>query len=120
MDDRRFDAWTRSLASGLSRRKVLKGLIGGAVLGGAAATGLDEVAAQGCPDGQFLCNDTCCPNANNCCGGGFSCTITSACEAARYFPERRYQGTPSQRQESMKRRNAQNVSTSESLATPGS
>src|SRR5690348_14714197 len=91
MDDRRFDAWTRSLASGLSRRKVLKGLIGGAVLGGAAATGLDEVAAQGCPDGQFLCNDTCCPNANNCCGGETCCppgqcnqTVGACCESFEF------------------------------------
>ena len=36
MDDRRFDSFARSLASGASRRSVLKGLLG---LGGAAATG---------------------------------------------------------------------------------
>ena len=35
MDDKRFDALTRSLAEGTSRRKVLKGLLGGLV-GGAA------------------------------------------------------------------------------------
>jgi hypothetical protein len=73
MDDRRFDALTRSMATGLSRRKVLKGLFGGAVLGGAAASGLDQVAAQTCPEGQFLCNGACCPNANNCCGGTTCC-----------------------------------------------
>lgn len=36
MDDRRFDSLVKSLASGASRRKVLKGLLG---LGGAAAVG---------------------------------------------------------------------------------
>ena len=40
--------------------------------------------------------------------------------SARYLPERRYHGTPSQRQESMKSRRAQKVSTSESFATSGS
>ena len=54
------------------------------------------------------------------CGGGFNWTSTSATVSARHFPERKYQGTPSQRQESMNSRSAQNVSTSESLATPGS
>lgn len=73
MDDRRFDAFTRSLATGLSRRRVLKGLFGGAVLGGAAATRLDQAAAQVCDLGQFVCDGECCPNANNCCGGDTCC-----------------------------------------------
>ena len=48
MDDRRFDALTRSLASGISRRKVLKWLFGGAVLGGAAAGRVEDAAASHC------------------------------------------------------------------------
>ncbi len=44
MDDRRFDALTRSLAAGASRRNVLKGLLGG--LAGAAAFGGTRTYAQ--------------------------------------------------------------------------
>ncbi len=71
MDDRRFDALTRSLATGLSRRNVLKSLFGGAVLGGAAATGLDRVAAQTCPEGEFPCGTGICCNTaqEKCCDG---------------------------------------------------
>ena len=56
-------------------------------------------------------------SANNASGGGFSQSVTSAADVARHFPERIYQGTPPQRQESIYRRRAQKVSTSESLAT---
>jgi hypothetical protein len=41
-------------------------------------------------------------SAKSLCGGGFNSTKTSAAVSARYLPERRYQGTPSQRHESMK------------------
>ncbi len=46
--------------------------------------------------------------------------MISVAVSARHLPERRYQGTPPQRQESMNSRSAQYVSTSEPLATPGS
>src|ERR1035441_5950631 len=59
-------------------------------------------------------------SAKSLCGGGFNSTKTSAAVWARYLPERRYHGTPSQRHESMKSRRAQKVSTSEFFATPGS
>ena len=54
-------------------------------------------------------------SANSLCGGCFNSTRTSVAVSGRYFPERRYHGTPSQRHESMNRRRAQKVSTSESL-----
>ena len=50
-------------------------------------------------------------------GGGRSCTSTSAAVVGNSLPVRRYHGTPDQRHESMKRRRAQKVSTSESAAT---
>lgn len=45
MDDRRFDALTRSLAAGASRRRVLKGLFGG-LIGGAAFGGAQRTYAE--------------------------------------------------------------------------
>ena len=54
-------------------------------------------------------------SAKSRCGGGFSCTSTSAAVAPRNLPERRYHGTPAQRHESMKSRRAQKVSTSRVL-----
>ena len=59
-------------------------------------------------------------SAKSLCGGGFNSTRTSVAVSARYLPERRYHGTPSQRHESIKSRRAQKVSTSESFATFGS
>jgi len=59
-------------------------------------------------------------SAKSLCGGGFSSTMTSVAVSGRYLPERRYQGTPSQRHESMNSRTAQKVSTSEFFATSGS
>src|SRR5690349_7713647 len=49
MDDQRFDALTRALARGSSRRTALKGLFGGLVGGVAIATRLDQASA-GVPD----------------------------------------------------------------------
>src|ERR1039458_4170614 len=59
-------------------------------------------------------------SAKSLCGGGFSSTRTSVAVSARYLPERRYHGTPSQRHESIKSRMAQKVSTSEFFAPPSS
>src|SRR5690349_16147359 len=63
MDDRRFDALTRALARGSSRRAALKGLFGGLVGGAALATRLDGAGAQGCE------SDTQCSNGFHCCSG---------------------------------------------------
>jgi len=97
MDDRRFDSLTRSLASGSSRRQVLKGLLG---LGGAAAAA-GSLASEAdaarrpkptpvptcpgvqtwngsacvCPGGHTKCGPDCCPDGlaeccdNACCYG---------------------------------------------------
>jgi len=63
MDDQRFDALARSLATGTSRRLILKGLIGGA-LGGMVRlvqrTG--TLAVDPCPIGQAECNGGCVPS----------------------------------------------------------
>ncbi|HET9659156.1 MAG TPA: hypothetical protein VFP05_02425 [Thermomicrobiales bacterium] len=96
MDDRRFDALVRSLASGQSRRTVLKGLLG---LGGLAAGAGVQVADAarrpapnptvpkcpgrqtwngvicGCPTGSDQCGAECCDTGvsvccdNACCHG---------------------------------------------------
>jgi hypothetical protein len=95
MEDRRFDALARALASGSSRRQLLKGVLGlGGVSFGAAAmvsTGTREseaarrptptprpvkcpgrqVPVDGvcrCPDGYTKCGPDCCPDGKaECC-----------------------------------------------------
>ncbi len=54
MDDRRFDALVRQLASGQSRRSVLKGLLGltGVALAGSAATESTDAARRLQPIGS--------------------------------------------------------------------
>ena len=47
MDQERFDQIARTLASGQSRRDVLKGLTGTAVGGLLATIGIGEAAAKG-------------------------------------------------------------------------
>ena len=46
-------------------------------------------------------------SAKSFCGGRLSSTRISVAVVGRYFPERKYHGTPSQRHESMKSRTAQ-------------
>jgi hypothetical protein len=78
MEDRSFDALTRSLALGSNRRQILKRLLG---LGGAALAGTaihDAEAAlrptptprpPSCPGVQIPCgNDCCCPPGTDKCG----------------------------------------------------
>jgi hypothetical protein len=80
MDDRRFDAFVKSFASGTHRRALVKGLLG---LGGAAATGglLLERSAEAarrptptpkplkCPGKQLPCAvGCCCPPGLEGCG----------------------------------------------------
>lgn len=77
MDDKRFDAWTRLLAEGHTRRKVLKIFAGGAILGGAAATRLDQATAQ-CPERQVLCNDICVDLGSDAANCGACATQCSA------------------------------------------
>lgn len=101
MDDRRFDAMVRSLASGGSRRQVLKGLLG---LGGAVAAGsavLDADAARRptptpvqpkCPNGQHWDGSACmCDSGTNCgpecCGAGGTCCDNACCYGYCYGEE---------------------------------
>lgn len=84
MDDRGFDALTRALASGTSRRRVLRGLFG---LGGGALTSLTVLGAdaarrptptpkpQRCPGSQVWDDSAC------------VCTSGSACGSACCHPE---------------------------------
>src|SRR5687768_13952645 len=89
MDDQRFDNLTRLFGSGLNRRKVLRGLLGGA--GALAATGATRQFASAqcaervdctnvqqptcpaiCPGGSFPGNNralagTCCTGNGTCC-----------------------------------------------------
>ncbi len=89
MDDRRFDAFARRLASASNRRQVLRGLLGfGSAM---AATSLDRAEAARrpvptpkpvscpgeqtwtgnactCPDGKVKCGPACCaPGVTECC-----------------------------------------------------
>jgi hypothetical protein len=66
MDDRQFDALTRALARGSSRRTALKGLLGALVGGVALTTRLDKAGAQACdpPCPGICCNGECAPQ---CC-----------------------------------------------------
>jgi hypothetical protein len=62
MDGQRFDAVARLIGTGASRRRVLKGLLGGVVAGAAAVRGRGEVFA-GCIAEGGNCTqspDTCC------------------------------------------------------------
>ena len=62
MDDRRFDALTRALAHGSSRRTALKGLFGGVIGGVALTTRLDRAGAGV----EMPCDPPC---AGICCNG---------------------------------------------------
>jgi hypothetical protein len=81
MDDRRFDALVRSLASGASRRAVLKGMLG---LGGAAVA-----SAAGLPDHAHAARrgftgpripTPCVPNCDGTTCGSNGCGGTCSCD----------------------------------------
>ena len=88
MDDKKFDALTRSLAGGASRRGVLKGLFGGMAGSAAAAAGLrrasaqDEPPVEGAQDGTETVDTAVCPAENtcggNCCESGQICWRASS------------------------------------------
>jgi hypothetical protein len=103
MDDQRFDDLARSLAGGVSRRRVLGGLLGG----GAAAFGVVRLRGAGAQEGglppgsvcttvadcsqdggEVLCADNgiaaepglnCCRNEGGFCGSGAGCCGALAC-----------------------------------------
>jgi hypothetical protein len=101
MDDRRFDAMVRSLATGGNRRQVLKGLLG---FGGAVAAGslvLDADAARRptptpkpvkCPQGQHWNGSICtCDSGetcgSDCCLGESTCCDNACCYGYCYGEE---------------------------------
>lgn len=55
MDSHRFDRWTRSLATGASRRRLLKGIAGGVAAG---AGGLLRRQGSAAADKVFICHNT--------------------------------------------------------------
>jgi hypothetical protein len=102
MDDRRFDALTRSLASGGSRRQVLKGLcgLGGGALAGASLRSADAARRSvptprpvHCPGNQSWDGDACvCPDGTTpcgpaCCSAGATCCDNACCDGTCYGEE---------------------------------
>ena len=75
MDQERFDRFTRTLASGQSRRDVLKGLTATAIGGLLAAVGTADAGAKGaCRAPNTKCckgrTAQCCPSTHICTPGG--------------------------------------------------
>ena len=68
MDDRRFDAITKSLGGGGSRRAVLKGLAGSALAAAAALRGSGASAGRACREFTRKC-----VSEDQCCGGRVAC-----------------------------------------------
>jgi uncharacterized protein YndB with AHSA1/START domain len=73
VDGDRFDKITRSLASGASRRRVLKGLAGGIAAGFAAAVGRREQAEAQVAPAQ--CGNVPCAGNPGACGDGCVCCV---------------------------------------------
>ena len=95
MDDRKFDSLVKSLATGTSRRAVLKGILGlgGAALAGGALLDGDAHAARRptptpkpptCPGNQIPSGGICvCPaSAPNKCGPDCCVTAAQCCDQA--------------------------------------
>jgi hypothetical protein len=94
MENRRFDALTRSLAAGGSRRAVLKGLlgIGAAAVGGGALAGDVDAARRGFAGPRLPLGRPCtngCPPNHTCIDGlCFDPCIGCACGACTLVPGR--------------------------------
>lgn len=95
MDDRTFDSLVKSMATGTSRRSLLKGLLGlggGVVAGGPMLEGDSEAARRPsptptpvkCPGNQIPSGGTCIcpPAAPNKCGPACCATATQCCDNA--------------------------------------
>lgn len=79
MDQERFDQLTKTLATGKSRRGLLKGLTGTAIGGLLAAVGIGEAAAK--PDASCKAPRTKCGKGKNavCCPSGQTCNANGTC-----------------------------------------
>jgi hypothetical protein len=90
MDGQRFDAWTRTLASGLPRRAALRALAGFGIATAATHSALGEAAACS-PIGEDCSKDMPCCDGASCKGGTCSecevdpqtneCVNSAKCEA---------------------------------------
>ncbi len=86
MDDRRFDSLVRTMASGASRRQVLKGLLGlgAGSVGAAVVAGGADAARRGYSGPNVQpppsCYNTCRPDQ---CGGSDGCGGTCGCAEGR-------------------------------------
>ena len=71
MDEQRIDNLARTIGSGASRRRLLKGAVaaGGAALLG-LATGRRPAAAAPCGPGRQKCGGACIPKGHECVKGG--------------------------------------------------
>ena len=80
MDGRRFDGLTRSLASGVSRRSLIKGLFAGGVVLPSQSRGY---AAQYClrlqQQATYAAMAACILEGETCCGGGLLALHTDVC-----------------------------------------
>src|SRR6476469_8292058 len=90
MDDRKFDTTARHLATGTSRRALLKGLLG---LGGVVAAGIGlhdaEAARRGFSGPVFptlVPTETPCTNPGSCASGQLCCDGFRCCNG-RCIPE---------------------------------
>jgi len=84
MDSRRFDDFVRALGSGIDRRRLLRGLVGGATGLALAVKGSGVAgAAKGpCDRGFTLCGDECVFlgfDPNNCGACGTVCETGRCC-----------------------------------------
>lgn len=92
MDEHRFDDWTRTLAYGISRRRVLAGLTGSITAAGLALISRDNADAFICRGAGVLCTkdaQCCSGNCNDrmhqCNGWVEVCRFDSTCDGTYYF-----------------------------------
>lgn len=78
MDKERFDSLARAMATGKSRRDVLKLLSGGAAGGALAVTAFDDASAE--------CHAISCSSDANCCPGAPYC-VSVTCQTQMAAPD---------------------------------
>jgi hypothetical protein len=84
MDAARFDALSKYIGRGVSRRRVLRGLLGSSVAGGAVLAGTFHATARGkpCPSG----NGSDCPRDQICTNPSASNYNCSSCGKSAGYP----------------------------------
>lgn len=76
MDQERFDQLTRTLASGVSRRRMMRGITGTALGGLLASVGIADAGAK--PKTKEKTKEKC-TAPNTTCGNGNCCTSSEVC-----------------------------------------